>query len=325
MPEKRGTNFAASASSTLCAERHADAAARSRHFVSDLLPAHLADLRENAELVTSELVTNVLVHTDSPATVCAHLDTDCLRVEVYDDCSVLPIGGILDVTGACGRGLVLVERLTHRWGVTRVPGAGKSVWFELVAGLPTPADELTAEDLLDMWDDDLPSMFEVSPQLEDLPQLEDDGRDATARSDEPQMHVSIEDVSTPLLTATKSHLDDLLRDLTLIVEAAAAGDPQDPDVLEVSCRLTAIAVDLLDLRNQIRRQGLEAARSQKQTFTLELDLAPQLRSRVVDYLEALDEADELCAAEKLLVTPASPAQIQFRRWKLSRIINHLSQ
>jgi hypothetical protein len=304
------------------AGRRPGAAAKARHFVAEHITGSLAELRENAELVTSELVTNVLIHTDSPATLRVLVAADAVRVEVHDDCAVLPVGGILDPFATSGRGLVLVDRLTHRWGVTREPGAGKNVWFELVAGTPSADDDHTVDDLLDMWDD---SGDAPLPVEDVLPSPEIYGEVATAAVKEPDVThlVCVEDVPTDLLNSSKSHLDDLVRELTLVAEGAARGDRQDDDLLELGCRLNRLVVDLIDFRNEIRRQALDAAHRHEDSLALELALPASLRPRLLDYLHALDEADELCANGRLLMPPAPRNHVDFRRWKLHRIIDQL--
>ncbi|WP_406863771.1 ATP-binding protein [Streptomyces sp. HUAS MG47] len=103
-----------------------------------------------AELLTSELVTNALIHTDRGAVVTATVvpDTrDTLRVEVRDFVPELPEPyaphadsgthgpaageGPVAHESTHGRGLVLVEALADAWGI-RASGPGKVVWFELV-------------------------------------------------------------------------------------------------------------------------------------------------------------------------------------------------
>ncbi|MFB7458470.1 ATP-binding protein [Streptomyces sp. NPDC088337] len=86
-----------------------------------------------AELLTSELVTNALVHTDADAVLTATVSTHGLRVEVRDFVARRPrprAQGTGESTG--GRGLVLVQSLADTWGVC-MHGVGKSVWFELGA------------------------------------------------------------------------------------------------------------------------------------------------------------------------------------------------
>ncbi|MET9373766.1 ATP-binding protein [Streptomyces sp. NPDC003035] len=87
-----------------------------------------------AELLTSELVTNALIHTDHGAVVTATVVPDSLRVEVRDFVSGLsePHAPIAD-DGTHGRGLVLVQELADSWGVED-HGVGKVVWFELNGG-----------------------------------------------------------------------------------------------------------------------------------------------------------------------------------------------
>lgn len=317
MPNRHDTDLPA----TFTGGRHPQVVAEARRFVASCLSGRLGELRENAELVTSELVTNVLVHTNSRVTVHVISTGDCLHVEVHDDCAVLPAGGILDRTASCGRGLVLVEQLTQRWGVTRVPGAGKSVWFELIAGMPAPGDELSVDDLLDMWDDvddvGLPDLVPEPKVSEEAPRARSDGG-------ERRVSVRVEDVPTHLLNSAKSHLDDLVRDLTLVTEAASIGDRQDDDLLTLGCRLGQLVLDLIDFRNEIRRQAVAATHRHEETLTLELELPASIRPRLIDYLDALDEADAFCAAGRLLMPPAPPEQVEFRRWKLHRIIDQLA-
>ncbi|MHC5902303.1 ATP-binding protein [Streptomyces sp. S6] len=86
-----------------------------------------------AELLTSELVTNALVHTDDDAVLTATVGPEGLHVEVRDFVARLPRPEPVrtdDSTG--GRGLFLVQSLADAWGV-RPHGIGKAVWFELGA------------------------------------------------------------------------------------------------------------------------------------------------------------------------------------------------
>ncbi|GGS67961.1 MULTISPECIES: ATP-binding protein [Streptomyces] len=88
---------------------------------------------EIAELLTSELVTNALVHTDDDAVLTAVVEDGGLRVEVRDFVARRPELRAQDTDDDThGRGLVLVQSLADAWGV-RSHGVGKSVWFELGA------------------------------------------------------------------------------------------------------------------------------------------------------------------------------------------------
>ncbi|MEU2777336.1 ATP-binding protein [Streptomyces sp. NPDC007162] len=88
---------------------------------------------EIAELLTSELVTNALVHTDREAVLTAVVEPGQLRVEVRDFVARRPRVCAPDTgDGTHGRGMVLVDSLADAWGV-QAHEVGKSVWFELDA------------------------------------------------------------------------------------------------------------------------------------------------------------------------------------------------
>ncbi|WP_079144738.1 ATP-binding protein [Streptomyces agglomeratus] len=92
-----------------------------------------------AELLTTELVTNALVHTEHDAEVTATVAASRLRVEVRDSAGSHPRLRVpVADDGTHGRGLVLVQALADAWGV-RAQGVGKVVWFELDMGGGGPA------------------------------------------------------------------------------------------------------------------------------------------------------------------------------------------
>jgi anti-sigma regulatory factor (Ser/Thr protein kinase) len=95
-------------------------------------PAGLIGLHDTAGLLTSEVVTNAVVHGDGTVMVRAQTGDGRLRVEVQDDGDGAPVVQDAERDDEGGRGLALVAALADDWGVERVPG-GKYVWFELVA------------------------------------------------------------------------------------------------------------------------------------------------------------------------------------------------
>ncbi|GHE06205.1 ATP-binding protein [Streptomyces alanosinicus] len=94
--------------------------------------------RADAVLVTSELVTNALVHTAGDRIVCRLHDTaDRTRIEVEDreGGPALPVARRPGPEDPHGRGLLLVEALSRDWGVTPIPGRpARVVWAELAPG-----------------------------------------------------------------------------------------------------------------------------------------------------------------------------------------------
>jgi anti-sigma regulatory factor (Ser/Thr protein kinase) len=81
-------------------------------------------------LLTSELVSNVVLHARTPVELTVRSAQGVLRVEVGDHSPQLPIVKDYDRTAVTGRGLQLVAALADRWGVEPSDN-GKVVWFEI--------------------------------------------------------------------------------------------------------------------------------------------------------------------------------------------------
>ncbi|MFF5139310.1 ATP-binding protein [Streptomyces sp. NPDC013157] len=99
----------------------------------------LADMSDDLTLITSELVTNALVHAGSDVDVRLRVTGDRLRLEVRDadaDPSV-PAAYSLTEEGSAraehGRGLYPVDAPAHTWN-TSPSGRGKTGWLEM--GIP---------------------------------------------------------------------------------------------------------------------------------------------------------------------------------------------
>ncbi|MCX4744957.1 SpoIIE family protein phosphatase [Kitasatospora sp. NBC_01287] len=89
-------------------------------------------LSGDIELVTDELLTNALVHTDGGAILTVELlPAPALRIhlDVQDRSSAWPRRREPGETATSGRGLLLVDALATNWGV-EPRGTGKSVWCE---------------------------------------------------------------------------------------------------------------------------------------------------------------------------------------------------
>jgi len=114
-------------------------AAARRYVQSVLLAFDRAEAVEDAILLVSELVTNVLVHTGSEHASIGVIATETgIRIEVDDHSPAPPVREKhpdLSVPG--GLGLGIVEDVSARWGVLQHPDNGKTVWFELELELAT--------------------------------------------------------------------------------------------------------------------------------------------------------------------------------------------
>jgi anti-sigma regulatory factor (Ser/Thr protein kinase) len=108
-------------------------ASAARHFVEDRLRDHVPeDVAELAVLLTSELVTNVIVHAKTPLRLDLDAEPPSIRVAVADEAARTPTLRPVHDARLTGRGMNLVESLAAQWGVEPTP-PGKTVWFELTA------------------------------------------------------------------------------------------------------------------------------------------------------------------------------------------------
>lgn len=93
-----------------------------------------ADRGDDVELVAHELIANALVHTEGGATLAVALVTDPqrrIRLEIQDCSNDWPCRRTPAENSTSGRGLLLVNALTDRWGVEPL-GVGKSIWCEFL-------------------------------------------------------------------------------------------------------------------------------------------------------------------------------------------------
>jgi anti-sigma regulatory factor (Ser/Thr protein kinase) len=116
-----------------------EAPARARAFLRTTMQTWALDgLGELTELLTSELVTNVVRHVGSSMTVRITRRASMVCVEVDDASTQPPVLAPADSLGERGRGLILVDALASNWG-TRPSDSGKTVWFEVEAASATRA------------------------------------------------------------------------------------------------------------------------------------------------------------------------------------------
>ena len=91
----------------------------------------LTDLTPPAEILISELATNVVRHARTRFTITVSWDRLTLRVEVSDASPLAPRPQLTGHTDdEDGRGLLLVAAIATDWGVDLSP-RGKTVWFTI--------------------------------------------------------------------------------------------------------------------------------------------------------------------------------------------------
>lgn len=120
------------AASSLTVSRSPQSVRAARDFVGQQCIASGigGDTLQTAILLTSEVVTNALLHGGSDAHITVTISRTRLHVEVRDASTSAP--EILDqgTDATHGRGLAIIDALATAWG-TRAGARGKVVWFDL--------------------------------------------------------------------------------------------------------------------------------------------------------------------------------------------------
>ncbi|HEV3402284.1 MAG TPA: GAF domain-containing protein, partial [Acidimicrobiales bacterium] len=254
------------------------------------------DLADDVALVTSELVTNAVLHAGGCTGVDVSPVDEGVRVEVRDGSRVPPVLSHPSEASLTGRGLRLVSRLSAGWGAY-AEDSGKVVWAE-VTGKAPPSVDATGDDLLAMWGDDW-----------DL------------GGTEVKVHVELGDVPTDLLLAAKSHVDNVAREFALASTGAEAGMTE-----ELPAQLASLlgAIDRFEeARLAIKHQALEAARRGLPMTHLALDLPASAADAAEEYARALDEIDSYCRAMRMLTLETPPQHRVFRSWYVGQLVSQL--
>jgi anti-sigma regulatory factor (Ser/Thr protein kinase) len=110
-----------------------------RELLTDRLgQAASAETLHDLHLLATELVTNAVLHAHVGGADTLELrvtaSSGSVRVSVTDPgAETTPEVQELDPRTPGGMGLFLVEQISTRWGVERMPGGAQQVWFELAA------------------------------------------------------------------------------------------------------------------------------------------------------------------------------------------------
>lgn len=112
-------------------------ASQARAFVAERLLQHgLPYLVEAARLVTSELATNALLHAHTAFDVRLDGMDQVVLLTVRDDSLSLPERRSPQSTDPSGRGLEIVEIVSHRWGFNVDAAGSKAVWASFALRKP---------------------------------------------------------------------------------------------------------------------------------------------------------------------------------------------
>lgn len=252
------------------------------------------DLRENAELAMSEVVTNAILHGKAPVTVRLRGTRDHPRVEVRDASSDPPLIGnqapdFVDELSTFGRGLAIVASFSEAWGAER-DGDGKLVWF-----VPAPhALEHPAPGVVLGWQDE---------------------PDEPSFDDEETISISLRGVPVEMMQSTLAHGAELRRELRLL---AVAHHDTYPVASDLSAYFTALA---RDFRWQFGGDALVLALEERRDrIDLEVTAPLDAADRFARLIELYDLADAFCRNERLLTLARTPEQVEFQTWLFGEFV-----
>lgn len=107
-----------------------------RRFVRDVLMSRRVaeEVVDTVELLTSEIVTNAILHGRAGPKLIVEVDDGTVRVGVHDMSLDVPVRRRTRPDDVSGRGVLIVDELASAWGVEQERGGGKRVWFEVACG-----------------------------------------------------------------------------------------------------------------------------------------------------------------------------------------------
>lgn len=273
-------------------------AAQARRWVADVC-AEIGrdDLRENAQLAMSEVVTNAILHGRDPVTVRLRGTRAHPRVEVRD-ASPEPLVALatddpalefLDELPTIGRGLALVAGFSEAWGAER-DGDGKLVWF---VPSPVPMDHPTTGIVVG-WD--------AEP-------------DEPSFAGEETITVHLRDVPVDLMQGMLAHGAELRRELRLL---AVAHQDAYPVASDLSAYFSALA---RDFRWQFGGQAVvDAIQAGDDRADVAVIAPVDVADRFDRLIELYDLADAFCRNERLLTLARSPEQVEFQTWLFGEFV-----
>jgi hypothetical protein len=256
------------------------------------------DLRENAELAMSEVVTNAILHGKDPVTVRLRGTRAHPRVEVRDaspDPPALTGGDVdfFDDLPTFGRGLAIVASFSEAWGAER-DGDGKLVWF---VPAPTAPDHAAVGVFLG-WDDE---------------------PEEVSFANEETITIHLRGVPVDLMQSTLAHSAELRRELRLL---AVAHQDTYPVASDLSAYFSALA---RDFRWQLGGDALTSAIASG-VPTIDIDVTAPLDAaeRFSRLTELYDLADAFCRNERLLTLARTPEQVEFQAWLFGEFVRQAS-
>lgn len=257
---------------------------RARRYVAAACGQLPQDEVDKAVLLTSELVTNAVLHAHTPIEVCVHAGAG-IRVEVSDRDPTVPVRRAQTSESLSGRGLEIVELLAASCGVVD-DAEGKTLWFTV--GLPADPDAV-AGGFGGLDGDAVPT---------------------------PRRTVRLHGLPVGLYEVARTYDQALLREYVMVVldRLGSAG----PDVSDVTTAGIARLV-ISDAVDRRLTQGVPASGR----IDVSVPVSASDADAMVMLRRVLDAADAVAASGVLLTRPALPEVRSVREWCISEVLRQL--
>lgn len=271
--------------------------AQARRFVKGALSSCPDDVRFTAEQLTSELVTNALLHSNSEVVVEVLHFPAYVRVEVSDQSPLTPALKEYGTGATTGRGLHLVQSLAARSGVVAL-SHGKIVWFEL------SLDPLGHYGAPDPWSGATQGF----------------GRVQRAARQVVEQAVQVKLLQSPLGAMGRSaeYYDSVYRQFRYLLEV----DPAQSD--KVPGRLLSFMARLAQAAPAIGQEAgprwERAIREGRDRVDLVFDVPVSALPEIERFDELLDQADAYCRERDLLAQSGADEVIAVRKWAFQEIL-----
>jgi anti-sigma regulatory factor (Ser/Thr protein kinase) len=259
---------------------------RARRFVEECLALESSDLRANASLLVSEVVTNAVLHANGSITLEVQQKGGSYRISVRDSSTTFPTEKGYRSDDPTGHGLHIVDCLAAAWGWQRT-STGKVVWFDL----PVPfGDSASPHTRHQPYDDPYPSGAPIA--LIEAPIAE--------------------------MVRTAAHYDAIYREFRLILELDDSHREAVPGrLLSLIGELGASFLGFGRPAQEAWRRGVREGRD---TVDLHFRLPSEAGPVIARYDQLLDEADDFCRQARLLTIPPTEEALGVRRWAFGQVV-----
>ena len=273
---------------------------------------NLDELLDSAMLLTSEVVTNVIVHTASAPELELSRAGAGVLVSVVDGSPVPPRRRLHSAAATTGRGLRMLQDLAQDWGWTPVRG-GKAVWFLLVRGGVDPRSEPPAAPR--------PARPVSAGPAAALPPSSPLGRYAPSADAADLIRIDLLGVPVRVLAASREHHDGLMREFRLM----ALSHSTDHDLPARLVELTrTLGKGLAAARSRPDEDFDEAVLRGLDTVDLVYQVPPAAADSAARLEELMNEADEFCRSALLITLARTPVMIRFGRWYLAQFRDQIA-